>query len=237
MTPAADKDSRYYVGERTDLLDWLGGRFERVLEVGCGAGGNARWLRAHGARELVGVEIHAPSAEQARAVFDVVDARPIEQALDSLSGPFDLIICADVLEHLVDPWDVVRRLGHVAADDGRLLVSMPNIRYLRALARIAVGPGFRPEPEGIFDGTHLRFFTRENLADLVKSGGWTPVRWGYPAYRSRSPDRLARVLARARSFLSFASRGMTDEWLAGQWWVVARRGSPSDSPAAAKRHI
>lgn len=223
MPSLPTKNRRYYLGERTDLLEWHGGHRERVLEVGCGAGGNAPWLRAHGAKSLVGVEIHPESATQARAAFDRVEAKPIENALQSLSGPFDLIICADVLEHLVDPWDVVTRLGQVAASDGEILVSMPNIRYLRALARIAVGAGFRPESEGLFDATHLHFFTKDNIAQLLASGGWEPVRWGYPSYRSRSPDTLATALARTRSVLSGATRGLTDEWLAGQWWVVARR--------------
>ena len=217
------KNRRYYLGERTDLLEWHGGTQERVLEVGCGAGGNARWLRAHGATTLVGVEVHAPSAAEASTVFDRVESKPIEDALRSLTGPFDLIICADVLEHLVDPWDVVSRLGDLAARDGKLLVSIPNIRYLRALARIAFGAGFRPESEGIFDATHLHFFTKDNIAHLLVSAGWQPTRWGYPSYRSRSPDTLSTVLARTRSVLSRATRGLTDEWLAGQWWVEARR--------------
>jgi SAM-dependent methyltransferase len=223
MPSLPTKNRRYYLGERTDLLEWHGRHHERVLEVGCGAGGNAPWLRAHGAKNLVGVEIHPESATQARAVFDRVESRPIEDALQSLTGPFDLIICADVLEHLVDPWDVLDRLGQVAAHDGELLVSMPNIRYLRALARIAVGAGFRPESEGIFDATHLHFFTKDNIAQLLVSGGWEPRRWGYPSYRSRSPDTLATALARTRSVLSRATRGLTDEWLAGQWWVEATR--------------
>ena len=231
MPSLPTKNRRYYLGERTDLLEWHGGTYGRVLEVGCGAGGNAPWLRAHGARELVGVEIHAESATRARTVFDRVESKTIEDALESLTGPFDLIICADVLEHLVDPWDVVRRLGDVAATDGELLVSIPNIRYLRALARIAVGAGFRPESEGIFDATHLHFFTRDNVAQLLVSGGWQPLRWGYPSYRSRSPDTLATALARTRSVLSRGTRGLTDEWLAGQWWVAAARG-PS-GPATA----
>lgn len=223
MSSLPAKNRRYYLGERTDLLEWHGGGRERVLEVGCGAGGNAPWLRAHGGEALVGVEIHPESATRARAVFDRVESKPIEDALQSLTGSFDLIICADVLEHLVDPWDVVRRLGQVAASDGEILVSIPNIRYLRALARIAVGAGFRPESEGIFDATHLHFFTKDNIDDLLVSGGWHPMRWGYPSYRSRSPDTLATALARTRSVLSRATRGLTDEWLAGQWWVVAAR--------------
>ena len=229
MTAHPAKESHYYLGQRTDLLDWLGGHYERVLEVGCGAGGNARWLREHGARRLVGVEIHQESAERARDAFDQVEPRAIEDALPYLSGPFDLIICADVLEHLLDPWDIARRLAALAAPDGQLLASIPNIRYLPALTRIAIGAGFRPESEGTFDATHLRFFTKENVRELLTSSGWRPVRWGYGSYRSRSPDTLSRALTMTRRVLSRATLGVSDEWLVGQWWVAATPASGGQS--------
>jgi SAM-dependent methyltransferase len=225
IPPLPEKTASYYEGARIDLLEWLGGRHERVLEVGCGEAGNAPWLRAHGATDLVGVEIHSASAERAREKFDRIEAMPIEQALPLLSGPFDLIVCADVLEHLVDPWDVVRRLGQLAADDGQLLVSVPNIRFLGALVRIAVGVGFRPEPEGIFDATHLRYFTRDNITHLLRQGGWRPDRWAYPPYQSRSPNAMSATLSAVRGGLSRVTLGATDEWLAQQWWIAATRAA------------
>lgn len=208
-------DGTYYSDARVDLLEWLGAAGERVLDVGCGIGANAEWLRTHGATYIEGVEPH-DSAKRAEAVFDRVHHATIEDARSSLGGPFDLIICADILEHLVDPWTAVRDLRTHLAPNGRLAVSIPNVRYLPALARIAFGPGFRPEASGTFDGSHLRFFTRRNVDDMLQLSGWRAARWGYASFSRVGTVR--RVLGR----LSF---GLNDEWLVGQWFVEARPAS------------
>jgi 2-polyprenyl-3-methyl-5-hydroxy-6-metoxy-1,4-benzoquinol methylase len=201
----------YFQGDRRELLQWLGGRHARVLEVGCGRGGNAAWLRDHGTDLLVGIEINTAAADAARASFDRVLAEDVETALGKLDESFDLVVCADVLEHLVDPWGTLRRLRLVTNTDGTLIMSIPNIRFYRALWKIAFGAGFRYEPEGIFDATHLRFFTRSTIRAMVEDGGWTLDRMG------TSPARRGRL----RRALSLATFGMSDEWLTYQWYVSA----------------
>lgn len=203
----------YYDRDRATFLDWVGGRHDRVLDVGCGAGSNARWYRQHGGREVVGIELDAQSAAKAATVFDRVICEPVESAAAGLDGPFDLIVCADVLEHLIDPWTTVMKLRELSHPATVLAVSMPNIRFLGALARIAVGPGFRYEDEGIFDITHLRFFTRHDLDRLLRRGGWTPERRG---------SQLFGPLSSARRMSGRVTRGWTDQWLAEQQFVVAR---------------
>jgi SAM-dependent methyltransferase len=208
-----EKGADYYASDRSDFLDWVGGKFGRVLDVGCGAGANASWYRDHGAREIVGVELHPTSAAQAETVLDRVVCEPIETAIPKLEGSFDLIICADVLEHLVDPWSVVHDLGAVASASTVLAVSLPNIRFLPALLRIAIGRGFEYEESGIFDATHLRFFTRRDADLMLRRGGWLPERWGAPTFaRLGAVRRLAQRLTRGRS----------DGWLARQMYVIAR---------------
>ena len=203
------KGENYYVADRSDFLSWIGGEHRRVLDVGCATGHNAQWLREHGAEHLVGVEIDAESARRAALTYDVVHQQPIEEALDVLHGPFDLIICADVLEHLVDPWSVVSRLLSLSSDAGIIALSIPNIRYFRALLRIAFGRGFEYESDGLFDFTHLRFFTRQNVAHLLQQRGWRIKRC-----RGRMRGRRAQQLSKL-------AVGGLDEWLTYQWYVVA----------------
>jgi 2-polyprenyl-3-methyl-5-hydroxy-6-metoxy-1,4-benzoquinol methylase len=209
------KAADYYASNRSDFLDWIGGEFRRVLDVGCGAGLSASWYRRHGAREIVGVEFDPVSAAQAAAVYDRIVCESIETAVHMLEGSFDLIVCADVLEHLVDPWSVVKELGRLADTSTVLAVSMPNIRFLPAIAQIAFGRGFSYEEQGIFDSTHLRFFTRRDAELMLRGGGWVPQRWGAPRFgRLGSVRRLAQRLTRGRS----------DDWLSGQLYVVAHPG-------------
>lgn len=215
LEPKTDRErsTEYHEGNRVELLDWVGGYHPLVLEVGCGRGGNAEWYRAHGAERIIGVELDGPSADVARTRFHEVLSSPIEAALPDLQPGFDLIVCADVLEHLVDPWLVLRGLSTLAAPGAVLAVSVPNIRHYSALLRIAFGKGFAYEPEGLFDRTHLRFFTRENIQRTLRESGWIVERTATaPGGRLRS---LRRMLTRAHLDL-------LHEWLAYQWFVVAR---------------
>jgi SAM-dependent methyltransferase len=207
------KSADYYASDRSGFLDWVGGEFERVLDIGCGAGFNAAWYRRHGAREIVGVELDPASAAQAAAVYDRIECESIETAIHTVGSGFDLIVCADVLEHLVDPWSVVRELARAANADACLAVSMPNIRFLPAVLRIAFGRGFAYEENGIFDATHLRFFTRGDADLMLRRGGWVPERWGTPEF-----GRLGSV----RRLAQRSTRGRSDNWLSGQLYVVAR---------------
>jgi 2-polyprenyl-3-methyl-5-hydroxy-6-metoxy-1,4-benzoquinol methylase len=203
---------RYFRGDRGDLLGWLdiGGR--RVLEIGCGEGGNASWLREHGATRIVGIEPHPASAALAARVYDLVLTERVETGLGRLDETFDLIICADVLEHLIDPWAAVAELADKADPDATLLISIPNIRFVRAAWAIVFGAGFEYTAEGIFDRTHLRFFTRRNVGTMLRDGRWRPIRWGYG--RSSRYRRLKDVLWRL-------TRGLSGEFLAYQWFVAA----------------
>ncbi len=201
----------YFERDRSVFLDWLGGTHRRVLEIGCGRGANATWLRSHGATHITGVEINGASASIAADRYDRIEARPIEMVLDELDGPYDLILCLDVLEHLVDPWSVLDGLRPKLAQGGILAASIPNIRFVTSLWSIAVGRGFRYEAEGIFDVTHLRFFTRADIRRMLMSTGWTPLHWGVPGRHFKLIRRTLRLL----------SRGRSDEWLTVQWFVTA----------------
>jgi 2-polyprenyl-3-methyl-5-hydroxy-6-metoxy-1,4-benzoquinol methylase len=216
------KPDDYYGTERTDFLGWVGGVYHSVLDVGCGSGANADWYRTHGAQRVVGIEIDETAAREAAARLDIVLHETVEQAIGQLHERFDLIVCGDVLEHLVDPWGVVASLRALADSSTILAVSVPNIRFLPALTRIAIGRGFVYEERGIFDSTHLRFFTRADVSRMLQSAGWEPRRWGGPPFRR---------LRFTRRLLGIASRGMTDEWLAGQIYVVADLGSNASSRA------
>ncbi len=213
------KPDSYFTQDRSEFLDWIGGRSRSVLDIGCGAGSSASWYRGRGAETLVGVELDPVTGGLAQKLFDVVYVEPVESALARIEGQFDLIVCADVLEHLLDPWTIVRRLRGNAHPDTRLAVSIPNIRYAGAVARIVVGRGFEYDKSGIFDATHLRFFTPRNVEHLLGQGGWVPSRWGSSSY-----GRLGGLTYPIRRRTHGALRRALDGLLAGQLYVVAVPG-------------
>jgi len=145
----------------------------RVLDVGCASGYLAAELIARGA-SVVGVEADAADARAARQTGATVIEADVEAAgaIDELrgAGPFDAIVCGDVLEHLRDPWSVLRSLTALLAPDARVIVSVPNIAHWTA-RRTVLGGRFPRAEHGLFDATHLRFFTRATAHELVTGAG------------------------------------------------------------------
>jgi 2-polyprenyl-3-methyl-5-hydroxy-6-metoxy-1,4-benzoquinol methylase len=205
-------DAGYYANERADVVAKIPPPLGSVLDIGCGAGGVGRALRARGAARLVGVEIEADVAERAREVFDEVHVGDAAALLDGgqIDGPFDTFVLYDVLEHLADPGRVLSSLARVSAPGARVHVSVPNARHFSLIADLVVRGTFGYTDWGHRDSTHLRWFTRRDIEALLEEHGWRPV--------SRSPAVLGRGVAVDR-----ATFGLLREFLALQWHVLATR--------------
>jgi 2-polyprenyl-3-methyl-5-hydroxy-6-metoxy-1,4-benzoquinol methylase len=198
----------YFQNTRDDVVALLRRPVGRVLDVGCGAGAVGPGLRAAGATRLTGVEVVPAAAALARERYDEVIQAPIEEALERLSGPFDTILCLDVLEHLVDPEPVLRALRALAAPDGRLQVSVPNARQISLVWDLLFRGTFGYTEWGHRDRTHLRWFTRADMVALLNATGWRVTGTSHPA--------LGRSALAAR-----LTRGRSTEFVVGQWYVSA----------------
>ena len=163
----------YYDSVRADILPLLPERLIRVLEIGCGTGNTLQWLRKHrGCEWLGGVERYPDAAAQARKKADVVYEGDIEQLeLPVPKASLDLILCLDVLEHLIDPWRVTSRLRELIRPGGALIISVPNIRNRDIIFPLLFKGKWDYAAAGVLDRTHLRFFVRETAIDLVESSG------------------------------------------------------------------
>lgn len=141
-----------------------------VLDVGCGAGRLAQFLTDQGAR-VVGVERHSESAALARQFCERVIEADLSAAQPFLGDEhFDVMVFADVLEHVAQPDLVLRRLLPHLRAGGFVAASIPNVAHYSLRLRLLNGR-FDYEPWGIVDRTHLRFFTRKTaLALLTESG-------------------------------------------------------------------
>jgi trans-aconitate methyltransferase len=205
------KPAGYFSQDRAELVGRLPRPLGRVLDVGCGEGATGRSLRAAGAEWISGVELEESAAVRAAEEYDEVHVGPVEEQLESLTGPFDTILAYDVLEHLVDPWSLLRRLHRVASPGARIHVSVPNARHWTLLRDLAFRGTFGYTPAEHRDVTHLRWFTRRDLVGLLESTGWDVSGVGFGALRPVS--RLASRL----------SRGRSPEFLAYQLSALARR--------------
>lgn len=165
----------YYGTLRQEILSLMPEKVERVLDVGCGAGNTSAWLKMNkGCFWTGGVELHGPAAAEAKTKLDVVYEGNIEHLdLPIEKSSLDLILCLDILEHLVDPWTVTRRLREFLKPGGAFIVSLPNIRSKRVLIPLVLKGEWKYEDWGILDRTHLRFFVRKTAIELLQSAGLT----------------------------------------------------------------
>jgi SAM-dependent methyltransferase len=146
----------------------------RVLDVGCATGYLAAELTRRGCR-VTGVEADPVAAERARVHCEAVVVGDVEDDAGrselAALGPFDVVLCGDVLEHLRDPWAALRALAALAAvPGGQVVFSVPNVAHWTGRRAVARGR-FAYAEYGLFDRTHLRFFTRASARDLAQRAG------------------------------------------------------------------
>ncbi len=169
-----EKEAGYFQAARLDLLRLLPpDRGLRLLELGAGDGATLRTAREMGlASYTVGIELTAPH-DRAPGVDRFLKGNIEGMELDLPAGSFDAVLCADVLEHLVDPWRTVVRLTNLLRPGGVFLSSIPNARNHRLLRPVLLRGDFRYETAGLMDRSHLRFFCRRNARELFERAGLT----------------------------------------------------------------
>lgn len=209
--------SKEYFGiARREILPYLPAKAGRLLEIGCGTGATVALVKSE--REVVwagGVEISEAAAAAARAHCDRVWCASIEREeieRDIAKGSLDLILCLDVLEHLVDPWSVVKRISPLLAPDGRLIASIPNIRNWKFIRDLLFKGRFRYADAGLLDRTHLRFFVRDTAIELLEVGGLKVT-----AAANAQPWRAGD----AKRFLNALAFGRLEGLMVKQWVLVA----------------
>lgn len=168
------KNITYFNAVRRDILLLLPHEpAARVLELGAGTGATLAQAKAEGrAGTTVGIDIVAVEGGPMPGVDRFLTGDVETMDLNAFEAdPFDVIICADVLEHLLNPGAVVGRLARLLKPGGLLISSIPNFRHYTVLLRLAVEGTFRYEKAGFFDETHLRFFCRPDVVDLFEQQG------------------------------------------------------------------
>jgi SAM-dependent methyltransferase len=190
----------------------------RVLDVGC-AGGYLSALLAGRGFAVTGVDL--PGATPPPGIQFV--AADLDHGLPPLEGRFDLILCADVLEHVRDPQRLLRECRAHLAPGGKLVASLPNSGHAYFRLQVLLGR-FPQHDKGLFDRTHLHFYTWDGWRDLFARGGFrigsvdcsgVPVGLALPRW-----EHTAMVKAMER--LSFESARLWKTLFAYQFIVEAR---------------
>jgi SAM-dependent methyltransferase len=128
-------------------------------------------------------------------------------------GGFDCVVAADVLEHLIDPWAALARAAELLEPGGTAVVSLPNVRYAKTLLELVWRGRWPREDAGLFDATHLRWFTDRDARALLEGAGLRVAEMHPSYWFSGRPLHLIRALGGTR----------LQPFLAGQYVLVGTK--------------
>ena len=198
---------------RDDVIAMLPRPLGRILDVGCGPGLTGQALLEQGALEVWGIERDKELAAEASTRLTRVLGSDLEaDPTGGLpAGYFDTIVYADILEHLIDPWTLLKRQRPLLAERGAIVASIPNVRNLRVVLPLILKGEWAYTEEGLLSIGHVRFFTTRSMREMLISSGFrieaesanyaTRGRW----LRRVSAGALDDLVARQRLFRAVRS--------------------------------
>ncbi|MCW1146902.1 class I SAM-dependent methyltransferase [Flavobacterium lacisediminis] len=215
-----EKAPDYFSNIRKDLINFIkpNSKDLKILEIGAAYGETLFYLKEKGiASECVGVDLFEDvNNKQNYKNIDRFIFGNIEQIdLKEYYGYFDLILLPDVLEHLLEPTPVLNKIKEYLKEDGKIIVSMPNIRHYSALIKIFIKGDFRYEESGIFDYTHMRFYCRKNIQELLEISGYKII-----TQESSIKNYKGKSAAKLINLITF---GIFEEFFSYQYFFVIKK--------------
>jgi 2-polyprenyl-3-methyl-5-hydroxy-6-metoxy-1,4-benzoquinol methylase len=168
---------QYNFQKRPEMLAFIPGNCNRILEVGCGDGSFSVQLKEQRNAEVWGVEIHKEVADIASKKLDKVICGNFVDHLNEIPKQyFDCIVFNDILEHFTDPFLILEKIKSLLVSNGYIVSSLPNFRYIGNLMEILIEKDFQYKDSGILDLTHYRFFTKKSIVRMFEDHGYTVLK-------------------------------------------------------------
>ena len=180
-----------------DLLDLVPQTATKIIEVGCSTGALAKACKERNHHcHYLGIEIDPDYAREANNICDaclIGDIESFDSEFWTSNSDRDCWIFGDCLEHLRDPWLVLSQIRKVIPQDGCVVACIPNAQHWSVQLRINAGE-FRYEDSGLFDRTHLRWFTRQTIIELFQQTGFQIAEGKSRIFEETNRDRFIPLL-------------------------------------------
>jgi 2-polyprenyl-3-methyl-5-hydroxy-6-metoxy-1,4-benzoquinol methylase len=206
------------------LVDLIPMSAKTVLEIGCGSGASGQlYLQRNPTARYIGLEISETYAAVARAHLSECHVGNIEtiDVLQLTGGQApDCIVFGDVLEHLLDPWALLAKLKNELSPNGCIAACVPNTGHWSVLTCLLSGQ-WPYADSGLFDRTHLRFFTQQSLRHLFESAGLTIVQLLPRNHIASANSQLVPTLLQTAQSFGISNPNLELELNTFQWLVQA----------------
>jgi len=165
--------NNYYTQSRPEVVAFVPLNIRTILDIGCGQGLFLKLVKEKTGAETWGIEIVTEVAEKAKNIVDRILSGKVEELLSSLpDGYFDCITLNDVLEHLIDPTEILKAVRPKLSKNGIIIASIPNIRYIYNLYDLLIKKDWEYKDSGILDSTHYRFFTKKSTRRMFEAASY-----------------------------------------------------------------
>lgn len=206
-----------------DALKLMSPNLSCVVEVGAGQGTLAREYRQiNPAVRYIGIEIDSDYAASAGQHCTEMMVGNIEQFSAADFAKFDQADCwlfIDVLEHLYDPWELLRKIKLNAKKNIEVIACIPNAQHWSMQMRLCAGL-LRYEDQGLLDRTHIRFFTRQTMIELFESTGYQIIE-GIPLVFQPMPEPHHAAITAAATAMGIDPKQAVNDAIAFQWVIKA----------------
>ncbi len=159
-----------FEADRADLFHLIPEESTNLLDIGCASGNFGKRLKEiRGKIKITGVELSSELSKKTEDIYDKIITGDIEKL--EIKEKFDTIICADILEHLYNPWGVVKKCYNILENQGVLIGSIPNIGHWSNIFDLINGK-FEYLPFGNLCVGHIRFFTENGIRELFEESNF-----------------------------------------------------------------
>jgi 2-polyprenyl-3-methyl-5-hydroxy-6-metoxy-1,4-benzoquinol methylase len=167
------KEISYYNQSRPDVASLVPENTKSILDIGCGQGAFLKLVKENIGAETWGVEQVFEIAEEAKNRADNILTGKVEDVIGSIPNAyFDCITFNDVLEHLLEPIEILNLIKAKLSPEGTLIASIPNVRYFLNLYELLIKKDWEYKDFGILDSTHVRFFTKKSMKRMFENAGY-----------------------------------------------------------------
>ncbi|CAM3560694.1 class I SAM-dependent methyltransferase [Flavobacterium gelidilacus] len=207
-----DKNSDYYSNVRLDLIDFADFNKNnlKILEVGSAYCETLNYLKEKGTASItIGIDLFedVKGKDKYKPVDKMIFGNIEELDLPEYNDYFDVIILADVLEHIYEPNKTLDKIKKWLNKDGYILVSMPNIQHYSAFNKIFLRGSFKYEESGLFDYTHVRFYCKKDIKNLLEKSNFKVINQdvSFKHIKGMTKAKIANILTLGlfKNYLSY----------------------------------